>query len=304
MEIDIPTVAERDVDLLLIRAFSASANFVDWFLKQADVTTNAAKVESVRAWTTTENGESDVEVDLLNDSGELLRLLIENKISAPFQAKQAERYTERGRKYLEQGACDEFCTLLVAPGEFADITDTMGFEGRIGYEHLIEWFEQQDESFGYETTLLKMATSNSGSGWTLVVDEDATAFWRQYWQLARQNAPQLQMPEPGQKPATSSFVHFHPSSLGSGVNLIHKMPYGHVDIQFSGMGKRLEELRAGYSEHMDNDMILTEAGKSGVIRVNVPRVTPQEPFDDQRDRVRVAIAEAKRLLSWYRAYGA
>ena len=40
--------------------------------------------------------------------------MIENKISAGFQPRQADRYHERGKSYLREGDCDGFCSILVA----------------------------------------------------------------------------------------------------------------------------------------------------------------------------------------------
>ena len=46
------------------------------------------------------------------------------------------------------------------------------------------------------------------------------------------------------------------------------------------------------------------SSKSGAIRIKVPRLAPEANFGEQRDRVEVGLAAAKRLFRWYEDHAA
>jgi hypothetical protein len=102
--IDIPWVAERDIDLLLLEEISSSPNFLKWFLAQTGISGRASLVSAGCAVHTTK-GESDLEVTV-QYAGRIYRILVEDKIGAAFQPRQSERYRER--KSLHRGT-EVFC---------------------------------------------------------------------------------------------------------------------------------------------------------------------------------------------------
>src|SRR5687767_5985867 len=62
-----------------------------------------------------------------------------------------------------------------------------------------------------------------------------------------QIAPQLAMPMPKSEiPADSHFIRFRPALLPDHMSLWHKVGYGHVGLQFSGMGENLAEMEKLY----------------------------------------------------------
>ncbi len=130
-------------------------------------------------------------------------------------------------------------------------------------------------------------------------DANTTKFWGRYWELTKMLAPELNMKKPGVKPATSSFIHFYPSGLPRGATLIHKVPYGTVDIQFAGKARQVEELADRYGKHLQPGMRICPAGKSAVIRLEVPEVDMGAPFDEIEGAVREGIWAARHLLLWF-----
>ena len=99
------SVAERDIDLLLMEEFHASEEFVKWFCSEIDL----RDISPADVWHSVSDtdGESDLLVRVIKD-GQRIGVLIENKIAAPEQDRQAERYHIRGIKWREQGKLDGF----------------------------------------------------------------------------------------------------------------------------------------------------------------------------------------------------
>jgi len=54
---------------------------------------------------------------LHRDRWRRIRILIENKLDAAFQPQPAERYRQRGDAYFQNGECDRWVTVLLAPRE-------------------------------------------------------------------------------------------------------------------------------------------------------------------------------------------
>ena len=139
---------------------------------------------------------------------------------------------------MQQGKCADALTVLVAPAAyFGDNEDCLGFDGRVTYEAILTWFEQAS-TLGprriCKVFLVRQALEHGR--WTMVPDRNATEFWLLYWERASLSAPELRMPEPKDRPATSWFIFFRPFDLAPGVSLLHKLPYGNVDLQFAGTG--------------------------------------------------------------------
>jgi len=97
------SVAERDIDLLLMEEFHASKKFVKWFCREVGL----YGISPADAWHSVSDtdGESDLLVRVLRDE-QRIGILIENKIAAPEQDRQAERYHIRGIKCREYGGSE------------------------------------------------------------------------------------------------------------------------------------------------------------------------------------------------------
>ncbi|MGC9329002.1 MAG: PD-(D/E)XK nuclease family protein, partial [Candidatus Hinthialibacter sp.] len=132
-------VSERDIDLLLLEEFFSSPKFIDWFVESIDFQeAKNSELIQVRRSATDLTGESDLEVELSNHAGDRFILLIENKIKAHFQPRQAHRYQERGASYVSRGLCKKYKTVLIAPHNYlGDDSGKIGFDAVIEYEAVI-----------------------------------------------------------------------------------------------------------------------------------------------------------------------
>lgn len=305
LTISIPGVCERDVDLLLLEEFVASSEFIRWFFARvASSTITVEKLLSAKRSVTQLNGESDLEI-LLQDStaGQNVYLLIENKVNAALQPRQAERYRERGQNYQQSGNCTSFYTILVAPERyFGSDTALKGFDARVTYEEIVSWFRSQKqdaERQRYKLRLLQAAIEKGTVGYQMVPDDPITNFWHRYWQLSQEQASVLNMQKPGSKPARSSRVPFKPVGLPKDVTLVHDLNNDNVALLFSNMGEKVNKLRELFKLEADNDMHFEKAYKSGCIRLKVPCVNAAHDFDDQREKCIQGMNAAMRLLRLY-----
>ena len=302
--IHIPDVRERDIDLLLLEEFVASADFRSWFLSQIGAESASSLSEAGRS-VKTDTGESDLELTFQGDVGPV-KVLIENKVDAAFQPSQPERYVQRADEDRRSGKYREVITVISAPeAYFGEDAESYGFDAKITYETVLNWFsavERKGPRSEYKLALLRAAIARGGSGWILVPHPRASQFWQLYWELAERTAPQLSMPAPKKGiPVGSHFIVFRPAALPPNVKLKHKIGYGHVDLEFRDMGGRMPEMERLYRDALiEGIMRIEKAAKSAVIRVCVDSVDmTHTDFASCEESIRKGIEAAALLLDWF-----
>jgi hypothetical protein len=262
------------------------------------------KVVQAQRSVTQSVGESDLLVAISDAHSDIHYLLIENKIAASFQPRQAARYQERGQEYQVMGLCKTYSTVLVAPGDYLGTTASRhGFDAVLRYEDILSWFAEQ-RALGmrtiYKQALLSSAIGKAKYGYQPIEDAPVTDFWQCYWRLATEVAPELEMSEPKAKPSRAGFIHFRPSTLPYGIAIVHKLGHGFLDLQFANMGQQLSRLRAEFGSALISGMTIERAAKSGVIRQKVPVFNKGRPFAEQATTARMCLERAAVLLKWYR----
>lgn len=305
----IPGVNERDIDLLLLEEFLSSVEFGAWFIGRLDPNRGGFCCVDARRSVTQANGESDVEVDFRDRSGRRLRILIENKVGAGLQPQQAERYLARGEGYRGAGECDAVISVIIAPARyFADPETTKGFDRRLDYESLLDWFKGADHLGArrrYKAALLQCAIHKGTLGYQPVADDVVTEVWRGYWMLTRELAPELEMREPISKPAKAGFVRMQAPALAPiGVRLRHKIKKGKVDLEVPGMGRSLNVVHDSLDHLLEDGMSIQQAQESAAVRITVPVISTVTEFEPQRQAAAHGVRAAKRMLAWAVAHQA
>jgi hypothetical protein len=295
---------ERDLDLLLTEELSSSEPFLSWFLNRLGLPSGAVALQ-VGHSVSGSNGESDLELTV-QVNGALHKVLIEDKVDALFQPRQPERYRERAEGYVRSGTFASAVTVLVAPQVYIDgSADALLFDHRLSLEDLRTWFADSPDvglRREYKCTLLTQTIERGASGWALVPDEACTSFWREYWRLASELAPELEMREPKLKPAGSTFVGFRPTRMTKHHEIVHKLPFGNVDLQFAGMGGELAAFRVRYRDALEPGMVIDKAAKSAVVRLKVPTIDTARPFSDAAAAAEQGVLAAAHLLQWFRRH--
>lgn len=303
--LSIAGVSERDVDLLLLEEFQSSEPFQRWFVETAlGAGNHLGQLREARRSVTHSTGESDLEVSFEGERGVTV-LMLENKVNAGLQPAQAQRYLDRGNAYVTGNKCSSFHAVIVAPARyFGDAATHKGFHNRVTYEQLLAWYERAHDIGArrhYKMSLLRSAIDKGTLGYQPEEDAPTTNFWRAYWELASARAPDLEMAEPKAKPSGSTFVAFHPPGLPPGTEIVHKLTFGCVDLQLSGLGNRLNEVRAAFGQALEPDMTVAKAAKSAAIRIAVPKLTMTDSWDRQVEGAGAGIDAARRLFRWFLA---
>lgn len=133
------SVQERDIDLLLIEQLHVCRTFAEWLTERLGL--SGAVVETARHSVHRKHGETDVLLIVkLGDEG--VAVMIEDKIGAPMQPDQCERYHLRGRNLCEEGAVDRYKTVLCAPaGYIAGVPKDQRWDDRISLEEIAQNLE-------------------------------------------------------------------------------------------------------------------------------------------------------------------
>jgi len=300
--IPIEAIQERDIDLLLLEELHSSKAFRSWFVKNT-IGNEKLCGSFIDAWHSlnhTNLGESDLILKFSGPNKNGYFFLIENKIDASFQPKQALRYKNRGEEYVREGECEDFKTILVAPKAY--ITNEECFDYIIEYEKIKDWYIKQKslrERGRYKAGLLKLAIEKSRRGYRPIRDEKTASFWKKYWRLANRISPELGMKEPKDDiPIGSSFIIFKPKGMKRGLSLVHKTEKGFADLELSGKGSMLNSLTKEYSHLLGKRMSVEKAYKSAVIRIHVDKLNMQKDFNYQKDAIVKALKALKQLNVW------
>jgi len=140
------SVQERDIDLLLIEQLHVCRAFADWLTERLDL--SGAVVETARHSVHREHGETDVLV-IVRLGDESVAVMIEDKIGAPMQPDQCERYHKRGEILCEEGAANRYKTVLCAPERYLarvpkhepGVSRDERWDDRVSFEQIVQSLE-------------------------------------------------------------------------------------------------------------------------------------------------------------------
>lgn len=301
------SVAERDIDLLIIEELRVNPEFATWLV----VRTWGSSLfkESIGAWhsvTQGSRGESDIIFVFVTLAGTRNALLIENKISAAAQPEQAERYRVRGDHGTMAGDWKDFRTCVIAPSAyFAAVKQTGSYDYEVSYEEIMAFFASRstrDARFEFKSHLVHEAIRQNRRGFVQVVSIPVTTFFKAYYHQAAIDYPDLGAMPAGGRAAGNTWMLFRPPGYPDNVQLAHQTASGFAKLFFDGQVDRFEEICGKLNGHVDSSMEVRPAGKSVSITVRVPPVSPARArFEDSRASVVAAMEALARLDKTYRA---
>ncbi|HQR02855.1 MAG TPA: hypothetical protein PK974_01960 [Rhodocyclaceae bacterium] len=297
----IESVSERDIDLLLLEELEVSEEFRDWLSSR--VFGRPVYGTHVGAWHSVTDpalGESDLIFVFTDERGTTTGILIENKISAEAQPNQGDRYRQRGEKGKDAGNWTDYRTCLIAPHQYLQ-TQTEDYDYKLPYEEVMSFFISRrsiDRRHAYRAQMVLEGVGQHRRGYVAKVDNAMTDFVRQYWDAARSQYPDLNMPEPKPRPAGSTWINFFPAALPKSVDLVHQLTGGFVKLFFKGQAPKVTEIEERYKDIADAlpGLEVQLAGKSVAISVPVEPLAPlAQPFADCREPAIAAMDIAQRL---------
>ncbi|MFP3604680.1 hypothetical protein [Paraburkholderia sp. SIMBA_053] len=293
----IGAVFESDLVLALWVQLGASAAFRDRFLEDVAGPGPFRLVALGKNEREPGFGETDLLLIVEDARGHRIALLIEIKLTAAFQARQAERYAERGERGRRAGEWDEYWTVLVAPQCY--IRDSIAFDwGRtLSIETATGWLADDTSTHTvFLSGLLRHATSKDILG--REENPAAMEFWRQYVECATEHFPGLEaelVPSGLSRRAAPSWARFGSRALRNrAVRISHKGNASCIDLIVRNCPS--ERLKMAVGPLLDDEMSVKQAGRSAVVRVDVPRIWPQDAFDSQLDNIKAIFVAGERIL--------
>jgi hypothetical protein len=288
------SVAERDVDLLLMEEFHASDDFVAWSCNELGI----QDIVAAGAWHSLSDtdGESDLLLRVLKN-GRRIGILIENKISAPEQDLQAERYHLRGIKSREQGKLDDYITVICAPDRYLDaLSPATVYQNRVSYERIAGWFSSQSgRRAEWRHHIMLEAVEQGRRGYTMAVNATNTAFHHAYWEHIQERHPRIHMARPKGRGSKSSWIILKGFDFPKGVNMHHKLDQRVVELGFAG--RHLEDVLSVKSEWPD-DIVPVQKGGTASLAIRVPPVDMTLGFAAQLPAIEEALSAAYRLMPY------
>lgn len=315
MKLSISGILEKDLDLLFLQQFLSSAMFLKWFLNRiAFYEAYDSLVIELKAGARREKGESDLEVLLENQiSGTQYLLLIENKINAGLQPNQAKRYSDYGKSLINRQTISDFKTVIIAPESYFTDSETKGFDSRLTYEEIQEWFVHEASDYGlkiYFTYLIESAIEKARLGYQRTEDKAATDFWLKYYNLLQKTQGKdcpIRMNKPQGVPSGSTFISLYSNELPKqcpifqeGIGIQHKMGHGCVDLEFRNMRNRVNELEDRFRDCLPEGFdIKPLQGKAAAVRVKVPPMSMSDGFSPEK--VTEVFRATSNLIRWYKS---
>ena len=160
----VASVAERDIDFIILEELEVSAEFRAWFSTRVYET--PVFKSQIGAWhsvTDARLGESDLIYLFEAEDGSRKAVLIDNKIDAPPQPDQGSRYRQRGEKGGLDGSWDEFRTCIIAPRKYLGSSmNSEIYDAEVSYEEIMAHFVgrgTQNPRMAYRAKVIQEATS-------------------------------------------------------------------------------------------------------------------------------------------------
>lgn len=293
-------VTERDIDMLLFEELTVNPGFAQWFIKRIRPEIEPASISIWHSLSDPELGESDL-VLTVKAVGATHAILVENKVDAPPQPTQAERYRLRGAAGVEDGKWTSFTSCLIAPANyFTSDRNTKGYDALISYEDMRDCIHGSLNDAArrdFKVFVLTEAIQQNRRGYIARTDAQVTRFFTEYWEYAESVFPELKLSHIPSRPSGSTWAEFRPSQIQKGRIIRHKVTEGFVDLQFPDCGSQVDELNALNQVIRSEGVHFVQTAKSASLRFEVPRMDIRGEFQPQRPVSLTALKAAFLLMN-------
>lgn len=290
-------VQERDIDLLLMEEFHVSPEFVSWFCQHV----GERDTQFDGAWhsVTDADGETDLLLRVTNKT-ERVGILIENKISAPEQALQAERYHLRAARSQHNGYFERFIVCMCAPKLYLDaLSESTLYQAKIAYEDIAAWFALKDDARSkWRRAIVQEAIAQSRRGYRMVVNETVSAFHQEFWQYIQSQQPHLVMRRPTPKGNKSNWIIFKGLDFPKNVKFHLKMDQQVIELGFAGV--LVTDLRSAIPD-LPRDIRTVQKGGVAALSIPTPFLDQTKSLSHQQDALARTMEAVGRLLPFARA---
>jgi hypothetical protein len=277
--------------------FHVSEEFVEWFCCQVGLMSG---VLFNGAWHSVSNtdGETDLLLRVKVDNRRV-GVLIENKINAPEQDKQDQRYHLRGTRSQRDGKFDEFVTCICAPQVYLDglVVDSL-YQHRVSYEAIAGWFAKLDgPHHAWRYRIMQEAIEQGRRGYKMIVNSTISEFHMAYWEYLQRRHPNILMNKPTPKGSKSNWILMKGSDFPKTVMLRHKLDQRVVELGFGD--RKVSELLAVRND-WPHDIVPVQKGGKASLSIRVPEIDMTKSISAQEDRLEQVFAAVYRLLPYSR----
>lgn len=288
----IECVLERDTDLLFLEEWCVNVEFAQWVLEQFEIFEKFFRFDGYHSVTDPQYGESDLLLVAENDSNKIA-MLLENKVDAIAQERQAERYFLRAEKIKQELEISHVAVGIIAPNDYLrNNQEANNYPVRVSYESVAEWFAAKtDTRSKYRAAVIKAAIEKERRGYRPIKNEQVSNFWHDYWEYLKKNVPEAAMKEPGIVPAKSDWPHIKFAWFPKRWKLVHKLSSGVLDLETK---MTVEEARE-FENSAPEDFFVVSTGKSFSIRREVVPLDRNIPLIEQKDALERCIAGIKKF---------
>lgn len=291
------TVQERDVDLLLMEEFHVDGGFVEWFCERVGVP--GARFDGAWHSVTDADGETDLLLRVVA-GGDRVGVLVENKISAPAQERQDERYHIRAARAQNAGRFDRFVVCICAPRAYLDgLPGESAYQSEVAYEDISGWYERsRDARSAWRRAIMEEAVAQGRRGYRMVVNESVSRFHMEFWEHLQVSHPELTMRRPTPKGGKSNWLLFKGTGSPKEVGFHVKLDQRVVELGFSG--RTVADLLQAIPE-LPEGIRPVQKGGTAALSVTTPALDRNRPLSGQKDALAAVMAAVTRLLPFMRA---
>ncbi len=274
-------VRERDMDLLFIQAFMSDPGFAELVVSETKFSYRPFSiVKAELSQSIGDLGETDI-IFVIEACGVRHGLLIEDKVDAPAMPDQYERYIKRGAWGINHGEFADFSVFIFSPEKYHELNEeAQKYDHFISYERFLKYFGGKDDTISImRSQQLAQAIKKAKRPPTADLDQAANAFFVRYKEYQKRYFPSLNCTT---KETSNGWWPHYPTRLGN-VYLYHKMQEGYVDLTFSNAARELpavEKLAEWLEDHGISGAKAVKTGMAGAVRIVVPKLHVQEPFEN------------------------
>lgn len=300
VKVNLRDVSERDMDMLIIEEFICNEAFRNLFYGQEDIRLGRdfAVCEAYKSLSDND-GESDVTF-IVSDGKTRVAIFIEDKIDACTQEKQSERYELRAQKGVENGKYDAYYVFLACPEDYwkehAEDKNAQ-YKYKVFYENMRGLYVGGNTARDiYKYQVIQTAIDAKKKGYQVIENEAVTQFWKDLRKFCENRVEML-----GGDTAKGSDACWPEFQTAlKNVKIVYKANKGYVDLQFSGYGDRIGDLREILIRKLDKsfeeklvckEIRLDRAEKSAVVRISNPEwnISFKTPFSEVENHIRAVL---------------
>ena len=236
-----------------------------------------------------ELGESDVVIYAETEIGKI-QIHIEDKVDADAQPEQYARYVKRCDREIRDGNAKECFICLVAPQNYI-LKEKQDYPVKISFNEILEMLNNANAD-EIDKVIVKMCIEKQNNHASVkVVNETKTNFWNEYYNFVEENyysslvGRYVRTRDKGNE----SVWHRFKGTGVEGVQIVIKYNKCCVDIQFSEMGSRLNEINAKFKHLFPSNVSLNQRKKGAAITFSIPSVDLSSDFNSQIENIRIAL---------------